>query len=379
MLPSSAQLAAGLLFFGGAVLNDVVVQPARQAEFAPGGFLNNLAVVDELQGLQGPPRGQACTREELQAARGPVVAAKECTFSGPFTHQNLSIVLIHGPEAVAGQRVMPLQAALEQNLAVVHEGALAIDNRADMPLFIQAGDIIKGGTQDRVLPYDYLVPVGTNRLPLNVFCVEAGRSFPRGQEISTSFQSSTEQLPGNKLHLAARHRHNQAEVWEGVRQIQLALARNVGGSVQSPQSQTSLQLTLESDRVQQAIQSYVDELAPRTVGENDVIGVAVAVNGRLQSAEVYASSGLFMELWPKLLKANAIAALAERQPGAAAAPPTVEAVQQFLAVSDKGGNCRKAQSQATLVLQQETDRVVLFESCDPARQNVVLHRSFLAR
>jgi len=372
-----AQLAAGVLFFGGALVNDVVIQPQREArahvEFAPGGFLNDM--IDEVQGI---PQAKPCTREELQAARGPVTAASKCTYSGPFTHENLSVVLIHGPDTMKDQRVMPLQAALEQNLATVH-AAISIDNRANMPLFIQAGDIIKGGTQDRVLPYDYLVPVGTNHLPLTVFCVEAGRCGPRGQEISHSFQSSTEQLPGNKLHLAARYRHNQGEVWQGVQQVQQALARNVGGSVQSPQSQTSLQLTLESDRLQQAIQNYVNELGPRTVGANDVIGVAVAVNGRIQSAEVYGSSGLFLELWPKLLKANAIAALAERQPGAAAAAPTVEAVQKFLAVSEKGSQCRTSRNAGTLVLQQETDRVLLYDTCDATRQNVVLHRSYLAK
>src|SRR5207244_3490253 len=177
----------------------------------------------------------------------------------------------------------------------------------------------------RVLPYDHLVPPGRNQLPLMAFCVEQGRSGPRGQELSTSFASATEQLPGRRLHLAARHRQSQFDVWEGVRQVQQGLAQNVGGSVQSPLSQTSLQLTLEHGLVQRAVQNYLDELAPVANGKADAIGVAVVVNGQLQSADMYASSTLFSELWPKLLKANAVAALAERQGGAAAEPPTAEA------------------------------------------------------
>jgi hypothetical protein len=367
------QLAAGLLFFGGAVVNDVVVQPAAERQIGPGVVFNQ--VFDDVHGGQG----KQVTRDELHAARGPVVSATKCKLTGPYTHDNLAIYLVHGPDKAAGQRVITLQSALEQRLAVVHEGMLAIDNFADAPIFIQGGDIIKGGTQDRVLPHDYLVPVGRNRQPLSVFCVEAGRSFPRGQEQSASFQSSTEQLPGNRLHLAARHRRNQVEVWNGVREVQLALARNVGGSVQSPLSQTSLQLTLESDRVQQAIQAYINELGPRTVGADDVIGVAVAVNGQIQSADTYASSGLFMELWPKLLRANAIAALADRQAGAAAPAPARVAVQQFLTLSEKGANCRRVESDGMVTLQQETERTLLYETCDPARQNAVLHRSFLAK
>jgi hypothetical protein len=373
LIPLAVQIGLGVLVVGTAL-----VQEAAQGPMAVGNFGNNF-VIDFADEMVAAPEGKLCTREELEAARGPVAAVKQCTFSGPFTHDNLSVFLIHGADTMKEDRVMPLGSALEQGLAVVHEGALSIDNRANVPIFIQAGDIIKGGTQDRVFPYDYLVPVGQTRLPVNVFCVEAGRSFPRGGEVSTSFQVSSQQLPGKRLNLAARHRHVQGEVWDGVRHLQTALERNAGGSVKSPQSQTSLQLTLETDRVQQSIQGYLQELAAVTVGENEVIGVAFAVNGQYQSAEIYGSSSLFLELWPKLLRASAIGALAEKQPAAAVAAPTVDDLKKFLTVTEASRDCRQATNNGTLVLQQETAQALLFDTCDPARRNVVLHRSFLAR
>jgi hypothetical protein len=329
--------------------------------------------------FQAGPRGQACTHEELRALRGSMVPLSDCAVVGPFTHANLSVYLIHGADGVRGQKVLPLQSALEQNLAVVHEGAINVDNFAALPLFIQAGDIVKGGSQDRVLPYDYLVAPGQNRLPLTVFCVEAGRSGPRGQELSRSFQTATEQLPGKRLHLAARHRQSQLEVWDGVRQVQLALAQNVGGSVQSPQSQTSLQLTLENGLVQRSIQDYLTDLAPLPDGKDDVIGIVVAINNQIQSADIYVSSDLFRELWPKLMRANAVAALAERKAGAVGAPPTAAVVQTFLARACRGDECRHELTDGTRVLCQETAQSLLFDTCDPARQNLVLHRSFLAK
>src|SRR5207244_3618136 len=112
------------------------------------------------------------------------------------------------------------------------------------------------------------------------------------------------------------------------------LARNVGASVQSPQSQTSLQLTLEHPLVDQSIQPYITKLAPLPVQEKDVIGVAVVINGEIQSADLYASSALFRELWPKLLRASAIAALAEQQAGAKVAAPPVETLQRFLGTAE---------------------------------------------
>src|SRR5262249_2708991 len=151
-------------------------------------------------------------------------------------------------------------------------------------------------------------PPLAQRQPIQALCVEQGRSRPRGNEVSTSFGSSTEQLPGQKLKLAAS-RQAQGDVWTGVAQLQANLARNYGGSVKYDQSGTSLQLTLENQRVQRAIESYLENLFRTPDGKEDVIGFAVAVNGRIQSADIYASSSLFHELWPKLLKSSAVAAL----------------------------------------------------------------------
>jgi hypothetical protein len=376
-----AQVAGGLLYLGGALVHEVAIQPADDK--APivmmerGGVINQF--VEEVAVGGGAPRAQACTREELQAARGDVPAASDCTVSGPYTHNNLSVFLVHGPDTMQGQRLMTLQAALGHNLALVHAGAIAVDNRADVPVFIQAGDIIKGGTQDRVLPYDYLVPVGRSRMPLNVFCVEAGRCAPRPGELSASFESSTEQLPTRQLQLAARYRHSQQAVWNAVSQLQEALERNVGGSVQAQLSPTSLQLTLETRSVQHAVASYVNAVGPQTAGKDDTIGVVCAINGQIQHADIYASSSLFRDLWPKLLKADAVAALAARTGSKVSDAPGVEAVEKFLARSDKGQQCRRVQHDGTVVLQQESDRAILFDTCDPTRQNVVIHRSILVK
>jgi hypothetical protein len=361
-------MLAAIWYTGGAL-------PAR---FAGGGFQAGPAFgLPDL--FQAGPQGQACTRDELQAMRGAVVPIREYKVSGPVTHANLSVYRIHGRDTLKGAKVLPLQSALAQDLAVVHEGALAIDNLAAVPVFIQSGDIVKGGSQDRVLSSDTLVAPGSHRLPLSVFCVEAGRCGPRGQELSHSFQSATEQLPGKRLHLAARHRRSQIDVWNGVSDVQRALACNVGGSVQSPLSQTSLQLTLENGLVQQSIQDYLAKVAPLPPDESDAIGMVVVVNNEIQSADIYASAELFRELWPKLVKASAVAALAERNGEAPQAAPSAKAVHRFLAQMEQSENCRHDLAEGTRVLQQETEQGLLFDTCDLSRQNLVLHRSILAK
>ncbi|MBI2806502.1 MAG: hypothetical protein HYX68_16090 [Planctomycetes bacterium] len=326
------------------------------------------------------PQEKRIAKSELPALRGATVPVKEFTLSAPQTHGNLTIFLIHGRDTVKDARILTLQEALEQNVATVHEtggGVLLIDNRGNLPLLIQAGDIVKGGTQDRTLPFDMLIPAKTERMSIPALCVEQGRSFPRAGDLSTSFETATQQLPGRTLKLAAS-RKSQIEVWNNVRTLQANLARNAGGSVQAPLSQTSLQLSLEHHRVQDAVQDYLARLSPAADGKKDVIGYVVAVNGLIQSADVYASADLFQRLWPKLIRASAVSALAEKRPGNYQAP-TVESVKRFLSDADRGDAFRVNTSSASHVIRQETDRQVRFDTCDSARQNVVLHRSFLVK
>jgi hypothetical protein len=325
------------------------------------------------------PADQPMAKEELPRERGAVVVSTEYVLSEPQTHGNLTIYLIHGKDTMPQTKLLTLQEGIERNVAVVRDTGvmLSIDNRGNAPLFIQAGDIVKGGNQDRTLPYDMLIPANTNGVPVPALCVEQGRSFPRGNELSTSFQTSTQQLPSRQLKLAA-YRQAQNDVWNNVRVMQTNLERNAGGSVKAQQSNTSLQLSLEHQRVQAAIQNHLTKLAPTVDGKNDVIGYAVVINGKVQSADVYASNAMFQKLWPKLIRATAIEAVSERQPGEVAKAPNADAVQAFLAEAEKGQAFRVGANR-TNVIRQETAQSVLHDTCDPAQENVVLHRSVLAK
>jgi len=348
-------------------------QRANPIAFAPG--VPAIERPDEVFMPQGQ-RAQPVAPEELRQVRGPAPEANAYEISGPFTHENLSVFFIHGADTLREQRFITLQEAVNQNLAVVHDtgGMLTVDNRSQLPLFIQGGDIVKGGNQDRVLPYDILVPVGAAGTRVPAYCVESGRSFPRGDELSASFQVSSAQLPTRGLKLAALQARSQNDVWSGVNQMQTNLTRNLGSSVQSPRSQTSLQLTLEHPRVQQAAQGFIDKLSPAP--KDDVIGFAVAINGRIESVDVYGSSGLFRALWPKLLQASAVAALADQPSPGNRAASDAEAVQAFLAAAEQGEAYRQTMSNGVNLIRQESPQSILFETYS---QGNVVHRCFLAR
>ena len=223
-----------------------------------------------------------------------------------------------------------------------------------------------------------LVGARSNGTPIAALCVEAGRSVPRGNEVSTSFQTATEQLPTRSLKLAAVRR-SQPDVWNNVANLQTNLARNTGGSVEGAQSKTSLQLSLEHQRVRTAVEAYLTPLARSLEGHNDVIGYAVVVNGKVQSADVYGSASLFQKLWPKLLRASAVDALAERQPNARFELPTEATVQNFLTEAEYGQPTRIPTAGRSQTIRHETAQALLFDTCDLDERNAVLHRSYLAK
>ena len=67
---------------------------------------------------------------------------------------------------------------------------------------MQAGDIVKGGKQDRVVTVSFLLPAKSGRMPIASFCVEQGRWSARGKEDLAKFSSAHEAMPSVSALLA---------------------------------------------------------------------------------------------------------------------------------------------------------------------------------
>ncbi len=239
--------------------------------------------------------------------------------SGPYTHKNLTIFLVHGSDVAGNRTFLTLQEALAQKKVIVYEtkdvNELAIRNVSNQDVYVQAGDIVKGGDQDRMISVDFIVPRRSKRMPIAAFCVESGRWNRRGNENNASFGSSTNFVTSKQLKLAAKSKNSQQAVWENVKVVQDKLSANVGTVVSSPVSASSLELAVENDKVKESTEDYINALTNITRNKTDVIGYVFAINGHVNSADIYASRALFAKLWPKLLKANATEAVAESADG----------------------------------------------------------------
>ena len=151
-------------------------------------------------------------------------------------------------------------------------------------------------------------------------------------------------------------------MWNQVKAFQESLGSAMSAPVESAESASSLQLSLENRQLAETKKAYVGALAALPERHANVVGFAIAINGKLSSAEVYATSALLRALWPKLLDAAATEAVASvAQAAAAPAPPAQTAVSAFLAAT------------------RDTDAAVYFETRTGAGSGDWLHRSYIAR
>lgn len=308
--------------------------------------------------------------------------------SGPYTHENLTIYLVHGRDRIDLSKYITLQEGMEMRKVIVHEtgnvGELAIENIGDVAVYVQSGDIVKGGRQDRTIAEDFICPPKSGRVPIASFCVEQGRWQQRGGESAAAFSGSSGNLAGKDLKLAARQAGAQAEVWKQVAENQKKLAGNVGGSVQAAESASSFQLSLENKKLVETTAAYEQKLAAALDKQTDVVGYAFAINGRINSVDLYAASSLFRKMWPKLLKSACVEAVAELQAGKKFEPPAAEAILAFMADAEKGASKSKKISDRVEVQTRETDKAVRFDTVDQAAAPSAapaeyLHRSYIAK
>ncbi|MCB1025793.1 MAG: hypothetical protein KDB79_15460 [Acidobacteria bacterium] len=310
--------------------------------------------------------------------------AQDQKISGAVTHKNLSIFLIHGKDKYTKDNILTLQEAMENKEFVVYETSdvneLSVQNLSkENDVFIQSGDIVKGGKQDRVLAVSVIIPANSGKILIQAFCVESGRWEQRGKEDNGKFASSNDRIVTKDLKLAANRSKSQQEVWSEVSKAQTKIAANVGGSVNSEKSATSLQLSLEDKKVRANIDEYLDALDKIIQGKDDVIGYAFAINGKINSADIYVSNSLFKKLWNKMLKAAAIEAVSNLDETVAAyVPVKASDVQAFLDNAEKGRSTEENVSDGSKIITRDAAQNVLFEAVDNNRK-IVVHKNYVSK
>lgn len=307
----------------------------------------------------------------------------------PVTHENLTVFPVRSESTAAGRTPLTLQEAMAKGAIRVREtgdvNSLEIENLGSRDVFVQAGDIVKGGKQDRVLSVDLVLGPKSGPTRIASYCVEQGRWQKRGNEKADSFSSSTTALPSREMKLAAKQSvaggprgaaAPQQKVWSGVQDVQRKLAANLGAPAAASASPSSLQLTMEGDRLKSAVGAYETALRGAIEAMPDATGFVVAINGRLSSADVYSSPALFRAMWPKLLQASAVEAVAEKN-GASFTPATAEQALAFLAQAGAAPAASQKITARVTMQTRETGQVLASET--QLAEGGWVHRNWLAK
>src|SRR5712691_10944532 len=212
------------------------------------------------------------------AGLGSAQTPEGTRISGPLVHENLAVYFIHGKSA-PGEVPLTLEEAMAKGVVKVRETSnvnqLEIGNLGLDEVFVQSGDIVKGGQQDRTLMVSLLLAPQSGSIPIASFCVEQGRWAARGREDAKNFSTASAAVPSREMKLAMKAPlpaakpsdgslnavggqisdsstetgTRQRQVWESVRKTQIKLTGSLGAQVRSVQSGSSLQLALENEKL----------------------------------------------------------------------------------------------------------------------------------
>ncbi len=141
------------------------------------------------------------------AGLGGAQAPEGYRISGPIVHESLAVYFIHGRSA-PGKVPLTLAEAMAKGTVKVRETSnvnqLEIENLGHDEVFVQSGDIVKGGKQDRTLMVSLLLPPNSGSVPIASFCVEEGRWTARGREDAKNFATASASVPSREMKLAMK-------------------------------------------------------------------------------------------------------------------------------------------------------------------------------
>ncbi len=239
----------------------------------------------------------------------------------PISHHNLQVFPLRSSASITERTYVTLEKALAEGMAIMKETSnvneLMLNNKSDEYIYVQSGDIVKGGKQDRTMQHDLVVAPGDKKVPVASFCVESGRWTNRGNEDAGHFSAAPAALSAKELKLATKKEKDQSRVWSYVSSNQDKLSKNVSEfydttiTVNNAVSYSSYQLALENEDLDSLRKVYLKDLEAARNGA-DICGFAYAINGQFYGLDLYNNKMLFDDLTNKMLESFVTEAIAVR-------------------------------------------------------------------
>ena len=220
-----------------------------------------------------------------------------------------------------------LHESMQRGTAVVRESPNGFDvehvlvtNDGADPLFVLNGEVVIDAQQDRVVAESAVIPAHQSR-NVRVRCVESSRA-----EGGARFHSPglVAELP---LRQAVTHLE-QAEVWRAVDQINagLGLAPETHTYRHAASLLSTGPIAIRRDRLLARLAAHPDR--PR------IVGVAVALDGRVVAIDRFATPSLYRSLEPRLLASYLAGASGPPREGKRVTPDDIRALLRLSAATE---------------------------------------------
>ena len=199
----------------------------------------------------------------------------------------------------------PLEEALKSGKVKIteqeHTGAqvnnLYIENLSADTVFIMAGQVIKGGKQDRVISDDRVLEPHSGKIDLSVFCVEHNRWTYKTDRSFTQTYS----VPANSIRKSATYDKNQYDVWDKVSDVT---------TKQNASSSTGTYTALaEAKDFNKEIGEY-DEFFRNAFNKlNNCVGFVGVSGDKIIGCDIFASNKLFRQQLDDLVQSYSTEAI----------------------------------------------------------------------
>ncbi len=270
-----------------------------------------------------------------------------------YTHDHLMIIPVQSTPAFnayfaqLGQFTV-LKEAMEDQKIIVKEvsaggsvNTLVAVNRSQDTIFGMAGEVVKGGKQDRVIAQNFIMHPGDS-VNLSAFCVEQGRwsaGSPsnvdniNGHEVRLKGATQapvfreTKAVGAQSLRKTALKEKNQQAVWDKVAAITKENKAETGtGTYTALWDNDSMRLTMAN---------YQEQLGSAFDGETTVIGFIAVTGDTVLGCDLFATHDLFIKSYRGLLEGYATEAVTSGAP-VSIDPEEIENYIDKLLASEEG-------------------------------------------
>lgn len=167
---------------------------------------------------------------------------------------------------------------------------LSIENLSNDTIMLIAGQVVKGGQQDRVIASDMILAPKSGKVALPVFCVEHGRWTP--SNASNSFNAFTDASTGVRKQAVVNK--SQQGVWSEVHEV---TTKNNASTT------TGTFAALDTSKAYNADQKgYIDFFTKAIGAQQNVIGMVVCTGDSILGCDMFATPEMFNSYLDNLLK-----------------------------------------------------------------------------